>query len=207
MAQNTNSLWERVYALLSKSSNDDILPQLDQLMVDIDAVSINIAEKALLTAYLAYHFPCGITEQIDIESELNMVLQHDPTNLTAHLYLGHWYYDCRQFSKAIHEFEQIDVDTYLCAGQNWQAIKIHELLFAAKVHCGSLEGMYVTLEQLLQEFRNTSPDNLAVPTELVMCLHEHRDRLEAEWGPNVMKRLAPDLRKIVDAIAGREGSY
>lgn len=200
----TDNLWERVYALQATWPDEAALPDLAQLKADVDTLPAGGPERGLLRAYMAYHFCCGVTQSIDIESELRGVLKFDQTNTTARLHLGHWYYDCREYADAIRELEQVDVNEYVRAGQQWRAVKIQELLLAARLQCGRIEESLAELDGLLQKIRSTPPDELAVPTELVLALVEHREEVERHCGIERRKMLGLELRDTIDAVAGPE---
>ncbi|MCA9118585.1 MAG: hypothetical protein H6822_03880 [Planctomycetaceae bacterium] len=204
MAETTQTLWNLAFKLQLDWPSSDARSELSSLVTKVESLPDSDCEKRLLRGFLAYNFSAHATASVDIESDFKSVLTTDPTNTTARLYLGHFYFDSRKYQLAIEQLERIDIQEYLSAGQTWRALKIRELIIASRIHCDQLHESVRCLEQLVLDLMQEHPENIAVPVELVSSLYEQRSTLCSVLGGERATNIANDLRMIVDRTASSD---
>jgi hypothetical protein len=154
-------------------------------------------EAGLLRAYVAYHFPTHETAHVNIEQELNKVLERDPNEVTAQLYLGHYYCDNGQFAEAKKAFLQIDTELYRAANQGWRALKIEELMLTASIWLGDDKALAEKLNGLITRMEACDLVDLAIPSGLVTALSKNLDKLKTIYGAETVRTIADRLRDLI----------
>jgi hypothetical protein len=195
-------LWEQSYALQNSWLDGRSRAQLTQLLSELNRINADDSDCRLLRAYLAYHFPCDITEHIDIEADLLAVLYAQKTNTTARLYLAHYYYDHGQYEAASQQLEEVNSAEYARVGQTWRSLKITEMKLSTKLYQRPIGVSYDDLVSFLERLQGVRSEDAAVPLELVTALMINRVELEDEWGREAIQRLGIRLRGLIDEIAG-----
>jgi hypothetical protein len=198
-----DQLWTSVYemrAAQAAGENDD--EDVSNAITKLNQCNGSTGEIALLRGYIAYHFVCEATKDIDVEFEFRSVLNGDPRNTTARLYLAHYYFDSGRYSDALKYLEQIDREEYNVVGQKWRALKIEEMSLAARIHLSVETVPPDDVVEFAKELHSDGVENAAIPSELVDCLLTNRSSVLRAWSPSVLRSVVTHLRKAIDEIGG-----
>ena len=202
MTTTIHDVWNDVYEYEASETEASIDREaVSGLLNRVDECDGSTAEKSLLRGYIAYHLPCDATRDVNVESELEAVLAFEPRNTTAHLYLAHHHFDSRNFSEALKNLRQIDVDKYIAIGQKWRALKIEELVLAAMIHLSPRSVSPDDVIHFSDELLAAGTEHSAVPLELVNSLLENKSRVDQAWSVPVLRNVVTHLRKAIDETA------
>jgi len=85
----------------------------------------------------------------------------------ARLYLGHYYYDIGEYSRALECFESVNENYFRSIDQVWRVLKLHELILCCRMFVASRDLTEGSFETLAKEYLTASSENVPIPTEIV----------------------------------------
>jgi hypothetical protein len=195
------TLWRMVYQLQEQPVGDEQLRlQLNRIceIVRKGDTRISPADRSLLLGYIAYHYVDMLDIGVNCESELKNVLQNDPENSTAILYLGHLCFDRKDYAMAKMYLNRVDQQRYVAAGQQWRAFKIQELLLSCDLNLGETANALNNTETLLAQLRAADDVDCPVMLELVRTLVEKKPSLELSLGSIHFHRLCSEVISVIE---------
>src|SRR5262249_17355553 len=134
---NWQHLWNVVYAVQGHPNiTSDDYESLNRIVRSISESREVGVDGHLLRGYILYHFGEVIGEGHSCESDLLWVVATDPDNDTAWAYLGHFYFDNREWVRAGECLSKVSFDRYRVAGQHWRVLKFRELIVCCELMLG-----------------------------------------------------------------------
>jgi tetratricopeptide (TPR) repeat protein len=136
------------------------------LKVEADSADVNYI--AGLVMYRSFCIDERYGERA--EEYLRRANRLNPNHQFARLYLGHYYYDIGEYSRALEYFESVNENYFTSIDQVWRVLKLHELILCCKMFVASRELTEGSFEALAKEYLAASPEDVPVPTEIVAAL-------------------------------------
>lgn len=198
----TDQLWDRAYELQSRWPDDQ--SGIAELLDDLISCADETNDTSLLRGYLAYHFPCDETYEIDIETELKRASLFNSTSTTAHLYLAHYYYDSHRFGDALDELNLLDRTQFEHAGQLWRSLKILELILSAQLFARPISVSSHELIKFASELQSAGAENTAVPVEMLDALLANKQEVLKFWTMEQLATVVRALRIAINEIADND---
>ena len=94
----------------------------------------------------------------------------NPDHQFARLYLGHYYYDIGEYSRALECFETVNENYFRSIDQVWRVLKLHELILCCRIFVASRDLTEGSFETLAKEYLAASSEDVPVPTEITAAL-------------------------------------
>jgi hypothetical protein len=109
-----------------------------------------------------------------IEEALHAALRAEPHHELARMYLGHFYFDEREYTKALEELRQVDVPRLLQDKRTaWRGAKVAEGIVASKIRLGDVSELPAEVAGMVSLYRRLpveSPAEVPLLVELVEAL-------------------------------------
>ncbi len=89
---------------------------------------LTYTRAAYILGYAWYCTPEATNERyVNVKKYLELAIQQDPSDWYAFLYLGHLYYDYKEYRAALEQFLRIPNLAFEANDQRWRNLKIKEL--------------------------------------------------------------------------------
>lgn len=120
---------------------------------------------------------------------LRKTLEINPKHELSKLYLGHYFYDIKDYEKALTYFQNIDKDFFTKINQNWRTLKLNELILCCKIFLSDSSISLQDFNKLENEYLRADSEDVLVPFELAQAIYQTKNQL-------IWKRLDLQLVKL-----------
>ena len=139
---------------------------IDCLKAEADSADVNYI--AGLVMYRSFCIDERYGERA--EEYLRKATGLNPDHQFARLYLGHYYYDIGEYSRALECFKSVNENYFTSIDQVWRVLKLHELILCCQMFVASRDLTEGSFETLAKDYVAASSEDVPVPTEILAAL-------------------------------------
>ena len=153
------------------------------------------AELRYAIGYCHYQLSDRARDEVALRGWLAAALKLDPSHQFAALYLGHSFYDTKQYDRALNVWGSIDPNAFIAIGQGWRVAQLAECKFAAQVFLCPGAGTVEALKDVVDNYLSLSELERAVPSELMKAtLHLARHSAGSTRSKDIIRRVVDFAR-------------
>lgn len=103
---------------------------------------------------------------------LEKAVELKPNHELSKLYLGHYFYDVKDYEKALFYFENVDKDYFTRINQHWRKLNLNELILCCKIFLGDSNINLKDFYELEDEYLQADSEDVLVPFELAQAIYQ-----------------------------------
>lgn len=152
------------------------------------------ADASHLMGLVYYHFP--ETENIyKAQQHFQEAVRKDSNHHFALMYLGHCYFDTKNFAEALDCFEKIDKEYFIKSDKKWRVIKLLELILCCRIRLNLSDNFVTEFNDFVNELENTPEEDVANLNELTVTFAETKESLI--WQKVPRKKLVSNISRVL----------
>ena len=177
-------LLKEINEIINKITLEDIAANKFKLLcnfiklLDLRKDEISKVQYFYLTGYAWYCMPIDSVERYNkVAYNLKEALKLEINHTFSNIYLGHLYYDNKEYDKAKVHFEKIDQDYLYNLDQRWRVLKIQELILCCDIgkkgnDCVMDDNLCERIIELIKIYQCEPEEDTALPFEIINAVYK-----------------------------------
>jgi tetratricopeptide (TPR) repeat protein len=120
---------------------------------------------------------------------LKKAIEINPKHEFSKLYLGHYFYDIKDYKKSIFYFENVDEDYFTGINQHWRNLKLNELILCCKIFLSDATTNLQDFNKLENNYLQADAEDVLVPFDLAEAIYQTKNEI-------IWKRLDVEVIKL-----------